>query len=271
MAKLPRAMKNRSLGVVVLDVDGVIIDSVAENFPHAVNAYQKLGGNVQPTKEIEAKFKVARPLIGSDPTNYFTVLKLIEQSAGKIDFSRVTQTQFSEYTKRFAQQATGFRELYIGSRKETMARDKAAWVKSNRPMPGAIDAVRKLMRKYNTFVSTGRDKKSTLEILAAYGIKISPDKVFSKDDLGGKKTTHLQEISRITGTPLKRIMLLDDALGEVKAVRAIGAKGLFAREGYTTLKQIKEAKAQKVAGIVNLKRNKTRKLLLRKVGRVLRR
>ncbi|MFA5931086.1 MAG: HAD family hydrolase [archaeon] len=260
-----------SRGVVVLDVDGVITDSVAENFPHAINAYQKLGGKIPATKEIEAKFKVARPLIGSDPTNYFTVLKLIEQTGGKIDFSKVTQSQFNESIKRFSQQSTGFREAYIGSRNETIARDKSAWVKSNKPMPGAIEAVRKIMQKHDTFISTGRDKKSTLEILGAYGIKISPDRVFSKDDLGGKKTNHLIEISKITKTPLNRIMLLDDALGEVKAVRAMGAKGLFARAGYTMPMHLKEARMQKIPGIISLKRKKTRKLLLRKVGRVLRR
>ena len=271
MAKLPRSLRKGANGVVVLDVDGVIADSVAENFPHAINAFRKLGGNAIPTAEIEAKFKQARPLIGSNPGNYFVVLKIIQETGNKVDFSKMPQQKFDVIAASFKPQTEQFRTEYIASRKEMMAKDMTAWVKSNKPMPGAIDAVRRIMRNYNTFISTGRDKKSTIELLAAYGLKVPSEKIFSKDDLGGSKVNHMKRISELTGVPLSRILLVDDALAEVAKARTAGAKGLFARAGYTMASHLKEAKRNKVPGIGTLKRKKTQKLIVRKIGKVLRR
>jgi len=270
MAKLPRAQRKSPSGVVVLDVDGVIANTVVENFPHAINAYRKLGGNIALTKELEAKFMQARPLIGSNPGNYFVVLKLIQETGGRIDFLRMPQQKFDVIASSFTPQINQFKQDYKNSRIEVMARDKAAWDKSNKPMPGAIDAVRRIMRKYNVFISTGRDKKSTVELLHTFGLRIPEGKIFASEDLGGK-VAHMKRISEMTGVPLNKIILIDDALGEVQKARAAGGKALFAREGYTMASHLKEAKRAKIAGINNLKRNKTKKLLLRKVGRVLRR
>jgi hypothetical protein len=38
---------------------------------------------------------------------------------------------------------------------------------------------------------------------------------------------------------IRRIVLIDDALSEVKKARSAGAKGLFAREGYTLKSHLK--------------------------------
>jgi phosphoglycolate phosphatase-like HAD superfamily hydrolase len=233
----------KAKGVVVFDIDGVVANTIKENLPHALAAYAKKGGKLTQTKQLEELFRQGRPLIRSDPTNYYTILRLIEESKGQVRFDRMTQADFDVQIARFKKDAEGFRDAYLAARKEMMTKEPEKWKAMNVQYKGMAGLIQSLQQKgIEVFVSTGREQPSTIKLLEQFGIKIPANKIFAKEH--GTKDKHLAEIAQVTGMPKSNIVLIDDELSQVKLAKETGAKALLARWGYASRKDWRAAAKQ---------------------------
>jgi HAD superfamily hydrolase (TIGR01509 family) len=247
MAKLPRAEKKAlrvaKRGVVAFDVDGTIADTAYECYIQSMATWPDVGGKLKPSPQVEKQFLEARPLI-TKREHFFTVLRMIEENPS-INFNNVTQAQMNEGFIRDSYKAKVFSERYMTHREAMIKKDPVRWARLNRSFPKVARAIKQARKYADIYIATTKDRKSTLELLARYGIAIPPEKVlavdFSKD-----KREQLREISKRSGVPLGRIVLVEDAIEQVKAAREVGAKAMLYRRGYSTLGQKKEAQRMRV-------------------------
>ncbi len=197
-------------GVVAVDFDGVIGDSVKECFVQAVKAFGDMGGVVGRNSLNENKFREARPFV-TKAKHFYTVLRLMQENP-KIDFSGAVQKEIeAEYNKDTAKTAE-FEERFYAHRKEMQENWSREWKKLQKSFPRVVDFIRSLQRKNDVFISTTKDKASVKELLRSYGIIIPGENIYARE-LSMDKKVHLREISKKTGVDLRKIVLVEDSLG----------------------------------------------------------
>lgn len=261
MAKLPRAEKRaivaKKRGVVAFDVDGTIGDTAHECYIQTVKAWPDVGGKTKHSPKVEKQFLEARPLI-TKREHFFTVMRLIDENPN-INFNNLTQARMNAEFAKDVGQAKLFSERYILHRNEMIRTDPVRWARLNKSFPKIAEFIKRVRRNNEVYIATTKDRKSTIELLARYGIRISQDHVlavdFSKD-----KREQLKEISKRSGVPLHKIVLVEDSIEQIKAARSIGAKAVLYKRGYSTLAQKKEAKKSRVPLVDWTKRFDSRKL-----------
>ncbi len=253
---------NSKRGVVAFDFDGVIGDSVYECYIQSLKAGKDIGMKVNHSALIEKQFREARPLI-TKAEHFFTIMRMIEHNP-KINFNFVTQEQMNSAFKADAQKAQEFLEKFKAHRSEMQKISPREWAALNKSFPRMAKFVRDSSRKNDVFIATTKDKKSVMELLSRYGIHI-PEKNIIAVEFSKDKTKQLQEISRLSGKPMKSIVLVEDAIEQIKAARSVGAKAVMAPWGYSTLKQKKEARRGKVPIIGTTKRD------VRRIAKIARR
>ena len=250
---------NGKKGVVAFDFDGVIGDSAYECYVQSLKSVKDMGLKLNHSALVEKQFRDARPLI-TKAEHYFTVLRMIEQNP-KINFNFVTQAQMNAAFKADASSAQLFTEKFKFHRSEMQKISPKEWTALNKSFPRMAKFVRNTARRNEVYIATTKDKKSVVELLSRYGIHMPERNIiaveFSKD-----KKVQLQEISRLSGKPLKSIVLVEDAVEQIKAARSIGAKAVLAPWGYSTLTQRKEARKSRYPIIKASKKD------VRKISRI---
>jgi len=267
MAKLPRSEK-RALtaskrGVVAMDFDGVIGDSVFENYVLAVSTYKELGGRAEYSPEAERAFRQARPLI-TKAEHYATIMRLIEQNP-HINFSRMTQAQMNAEFVKDKVRVEPFLAKYYVNRTEMQTNSREKWLALQKSYPGVPKLIASLRRRNQIFIATTKNRDSLVELLKRYGVQIPEQNLvtveFSKD-----KRVQLQEIAKRAGVPIKKVVLVDDALEQMNAARQVGAKSVMFTPGYSMPIQRKEARLRRIpmigglAGVRKLGRRDVRKI-----------
>ncbi len=243
MAKLPSAQKKATRlekrRVVAFDVDGTIADTAYECYIQSIATWPDVGGKLKSSPLVEKQFLTARPLI-TKREHFFTVLRMIEENPN-INFNNITQKQMNEAFAKDAEKSKPFSAQYMVHREAMIKNDPVRWARLNRSFPKIAQAIKRARKYADIYIATTKDRKSTIELLGRYGIAIPPEKViavdFSKD-----KREQLKEISKRSGMPIHRIVLVEDAIEQVKAAREVGAKAMLYQRGYSTLGQKKEAR-----------------------------
>lgn len=230
-------------GVITIDFDGVIGDSVKECFVQSVKAYADLGGKIQENNETERKFREARPLI-TQVEHFLTVMRLIEQNPN-IDFGKITQREMNEEFKKDKEKATQFDQRFKQHRKKMQMISHGEWLRLQKSFPRVVKFVRKLQAGNRVFIATTKDAKSLAVLLKRYGINIPETNILTKD-FSADKTEQLKEIAKRAGVPINRVVLVEDAIEQVHAAKQIGAKGVLVNWGYNTQGQRKEAKKERI-------------------------
>ena len=242
MTKLPKSVKREmsasKRGVVAFDFDGTISDTVLETYIQSLKAYTDLGGKLKHTPVLEKQYRTARPLI-TKTEHLYTVLRLIDANP-QINFNHITQEQMNAQFKADAEKYKAFLEKFYAHRKQMQEKTPKEWIALSKSFPKIAEFIKRV-RKYNdVYIATAKDRASVIQLLKIYKIDIPQERIvavdFSKD-----KRLQLKEIARISGKPLNKIVLIEDAVEQLKGAKEIGAKGLLYRRGYSTLGQKKEA------------------------------
>jgi len=246
MAKLPRKEKKAAIakkkGVVAFDVDGTIGDTAYECYIQTMSTWPDVGGKVKPSLKVEQQFMSARPLI-TKREHFFTVMRLIEENPN-INFNNVTQAQMNNAFLLDEKRSKEFNERYIVHRQKMIRENPVRWAKLNRSFPKIAEFIKRVRRNNEIYIATTKDRKSVIELLGRYGIVI-PEQNILAVDFSKDKREQLKEISKRSGVPLNKIVLVEDSIEQVKAAREIGAKAVLYKRGYSTLAQKKEARKMK--------------------------
>lgn len=232
-----------SKGVVVLDFDGVIGDSVHECYIQSINAYHSLGGKLKDTPQTEAAFRAGRPLVTKAP-HYFTILSMIESNPS-IKFDFISQAQFNAKVAEHTQIGAEFEKKFMVTRKIMQANDPKGWLGLQKSFPRVVPFLIKLAKKNQLFISTTKDTKSVIDLLRQYKLNIPSDRIYAKE-ISADKKVHLTQISEKTGVPLKKIVFVEDMPEQIRAVKQLGVRGILVPWGYSTKAQRTAARKQKI-------------------------
>jgi phosphoglycolate phosphatase-like HAD superfamily hydrolase len=243
MAKLPKSVKREmnasKRGVVALDFDGVIGDTAYECYIQTMKAWPEVGGKTKPSAQVEKQFLQARPLI-TKREHFFTVMRMIEENP-RINFNNVTQAQMNAGFKADAERAKTFDQIYQRYREEMIRNDNARWNKLNRSFPKIAEFIKRVRRGNDVYIASTKTRGSIKELLARYRIDIPDNHILASED-AKDKAVMLRIISERSGKPMHKIVLVEDAIEQVKVARGAGAKAVLYRRGYSTRGQKKEAK-----------------------------
>lgn len=167
-------------GVVLLDFDGVICDSVDECMAASARGYYDLQGKTMPAALAAGRrgdFARLRPFIRTGE-DYLLIHELIDRGVVVRD-----QAGFDEMARRAgAEKLARFRELFYRGRVELLQADRDAWMSMNRIYPAARKALERSAGRPLFILSTKRPE-FIQDILAHAGLRVPQDRIlFSGHD-----------------------------------------------------------------------------------------
>ncbi len=230
-------------GVVTFDFDGVIGDTVAENWVQAQKAYREVRGSTVTGRRAEKAFLKARPFL-TKVEHFFTIMRLIEQNP-RISFGRMTQERFDGECAKDTVKAVEFTKGFYAARGQMKTKSRAEWLALQKMYSKIAKFVAAVQKGNQVFIASNKDRETIEDLLKIYDIKIPGENILSREFSKDKKL-QLQEIAKRAGVGVKEVVLVEDAVKQLKDVATLGAKGVLVKWGYSTRRQRKEAKRNRV-------------------------
>jgi phosphoglycolate phosphatase-like HAD superfamily hydrolase len=236
-------------GLVVLDFDGVIADSIHDSWMTAVNAFVEMfpnhglpvDGPIPPDgvfeferrhPELFSDFKRLIPL-GNRAADYLAPLRLIaRREADGIKDQKDFDTEQAHLPPELRER---FGALFYELRIRLQDADPESWAGLIPAFPSLPEAVRELDKRFRLAIATSKDRRSVDILLRRYGLAdcFSPglilDKAFSYS-----KRLHLLQLSKSTGVTFDRIHFVDDKTMHLVQVKDLGVRGYLALWGFNT-------------------------------------
>jgi phosphoglycolate phosphatase-like HAD superfamily hydrolase len=224
-------------GVVVFDFDGVIGDTVGEHYGSALEVYNGMGHTLEHSPRLERRFRKLRPFIHSGK-QFYTMLHIAQYRSGGL--SNLTQEEFDRIDRLHGAQVEEFGERLAAHRKRMIAEHPEEWYALQPMFPGMREFIERSGSGSTVYIATTKDRPATLALLKRYGIDIPEERVFTKENSHDKRQ-QLQQISEHSGVPVGELVLVEDCFKQAREAKEIGAHAVFARWGYSSKAQKKEA------------------------------
>jgi phosphoglycolate phosphatase-like HAD superfamily hydrolase len=237
--------------VLALDFDGVIGDTIWDNFFTAYNVYLKFNPDTRLFGGKQLTFDNFNSVKQENHTilEKFSTLRAFA-SAGKhqlvcfyiIDRKEEikNQLEFDVYCSNFSETAlNSFQTEFYLERKRLQSLDLEKWYELSPPFIEVIPNIKKLLDGGALIVSS-KDKDSVMRLLERYHLKIDEDKVFDKE-FGLDKLDILNSLVEKMKIKKEEMIFVDDMLKHLLRVKNGGFKCFMAAWGYSTKEQRKDA------------------------------
>jgi len=216
-------------GILALDFDGVLWDSVDECREVSVRAWDAMGKKPVAAGELPARFRQGRPFCRTGH-DFFVVMSFLSEDP-RFDFARLEPEQFRARRASLAEEVGRFDELFYRIRTRLRDTDFALWSSWQRPVSAAIGAVGRLRPRFRTVtVATTKDSESVRRLLATAGVELP---VIGRE-VTRDKGEQVRRIAEREGCPTGSVMLVDDLLENLRMAGGAGARGAMADWGYNT-------------------------------------
>jgi phosphoglycolate phosphatase-like HAD superfamily hydrolase len=173
-------------GLVFLDFDGVICDSLLETLVSSWKGYYLLRGEEEPSTmpvNLLQQFKMLRPYVRAGE-DFILIHDLI---AGKIPIE--SQRDFdSRLAERGEERINRYREFFYAARGNTLESDRKYWIALNRLYPHVVPCLRDWGSSPALYILSTKRAQFIIEILTAKGITLEPDRVLSCEATEKKDT-----------------------------------------------------------------------------------
>ncbi|MFH1851254.1 MAG: HAD family hydrolase [Candidatus Neomarinimicrobiota bacterium] len=227
----------RSIRLLALDFDGVIVDSVLECAVAAYNGYQAFIGNnsrIKAPQEIPtdllSRFRATRPYIRSGE-DYLYLFQALAEGIAITD-----QADFDSFHDTHPDRREPYYQLFYAEREALMTSDHANWIRLNPPYEGMIDFLQSLKPELILRIVSTKAVRYIAEILDHHGVRLEPDQIHQ----AGRGLSKPDIISRLMQkhdlSPCEAIFV-DDHLDTVEKVSKTGVACLLASWGYNTVEQ----------------------------------
>lgn len=225
--------------LLVLDFDGVICDSIDENYAVSWVAYHALfRKDAAASSPVSRRdFARLRPFIRSGED--FLIIQEVLATGSTVK----DQAEFDELSRRAgAEKRAEFRTLFYQERSEMLARDRASWLALNRIYPHMKQALRMLARGAPFFVLSTKEPQFIEEILSANQIQVPEERILFSDKEPKLATT---ERLRAEGG-FKEAILVEDQVDHLRGNRNPRVRVLLAAWGYVKEEWLREPLAAPV-------------------------
>ena len=193
-------------GLVFLDFDGVICDSLLETLVSSWKGYYLLLGEEQPPVmpvSLLRQFKRLRPYVRAGE-DFILIHELI---ARKIPVG--SQQDFDDrLAERGEEKINRYRESFYAARTDILAKDRDYWIKLNKLYPHVVPCLKAWGSSSSLYILSTKRAEFIVEILTAKGILLDPKRVLSCE-AKEKKDTILRTLAA-RGT--ERALFVDDQI-----------------------------------------------------------
>jgi len=229
--------------VLILDFDGLLVDSAPECWLRCVDATQvdaslKSLNYSHPNKKA---FLRMRYLVGPAYEFYF-LMKSLEGYTSDADVEK----KFTSLSECENKNARRFVEYFFNSRVMAQKADMKSWIKSNNFFLPAIDMAKRFSKLGRLYIATMKDEESVLELLKYHNIECDESKVLGRR-YGDDKSSHLSYV--IDQYPLMRrndFLFMDDNIRHIDEIYSLGIKSALVTWGYGSESSISYAQKNKI-------------------------
>jgi phosphoglycolate phosphatase-like HAD superfamily hydrolase len=193
-------------GLVFLDFDGVICDSLFETLVSSWRGYYLLLGEEEPAAvpvTLLRDFKRLRPFVraGED------MILIQELIAGEITIR--SQADFDgQLRRRGEQELNRFRESFYAARRDLLMHDREYWLGLNRLYPHVVPCLRQWVCSPALYILSTKRADYIAEILLANRIPLDPERVLDCE-AKEKKNTILRTLA-LRGS--EKALFIDDQI-----------------------------------------------------------
>ena len=231
-------MNAHQIKLVAFDFDGVVTESIKEWYLLGLKAFNHMGGDLNPSSQVEKNFRLARSFLMNAEDCYF-VLKSIKE--GSIDFTTVTQKEFNRLAQPFFEnEGKDFATRVCTLRAELRENDRENWLNLFSVFPKMPTVLKRVMGQHEVVIATTRDRASVSAILENHEVSIDGRKIFGRE-FSIVKREQMKFITREFGVSFNEIFFVDDILEHLKLVGALGVNVAIASWGYSNERQLAEA------------------------------
>jgi len=239
---------HRRHDALVLDFDGVLVDSLPEVFAVALAAFTdlypgcRLAGlapAADPREPAYRRFCDLVPL-GNGAADFGVSLLAVEQDR--------TITDQTGYDTFFESQPPDWRQTFhrtfYEKREALRRRDVKAWLRLHTPYEPFLALLRQRAVRGRTAIATAKDGTSVAALLDHFGAAdlFDPDLIMD-NRAGPDKTAHLKRILARLGTAPNRLVFVDDKVNHLLRVAPLGVTPVLAAWGYNTRREHRAARA----------------------------
>lgn len=235
--------------VLVMDFDGVIVDSADEGLFTGFSAYKSFnpktklfGGNLNldnfkvrmnKYRTQCKKYKDYRTFLRT-ALDYYYILHFIDK---KIAIKN--SSDFAESSKKVPVDKNKFVRKFYSTRSRLMRDDFQKWVKLE-PIYLHMTKVFSELRN-DVYVSTSNRKNAVLKTFRHFGMRIDSKHIFD-NAFGLEKRKHIEKIRKIENADYSDMTFVDDQLGHLLNVKSLGVNCVLAGWGYVNEEQLKSAR-----------------------------
>ncbi len=229
--------------ILILDFDGVIVDSTEECAVVAWNAWLKYNhqpGSVRLPEQIP-----------DSPLNKLRYLRNYVKTAGEYlvifnsDKNGVDVDSQTDYDKIVADAGKDISDFasYVFSERETLRQNEHNhWVNLHTIYSGVGNQLKKIWDHFDVYVVTGKDKETVLTFYKALNLPLKKEHVFDKD-AGKQKLQIIRDLAGEKGVPLSKVVFVDDNVMHLLPLKNAGCRVLMAEWGYHTDEHLVIAKS----------------------------
>ena len=193
-------------GLVFLDFDGVICDSLLETLVSSWRGFYLSRGEKEPSLmpvTLLQDFKRLRPYVRAGE-DFILIQELIAEKV-----SIQSQRDFDgQLAKRGTRRITAYRESFYTARRDFLMHHRKYWISLNRLYPHIIPFLSNWVSSSSLYILSTKRGEYIVEILTSKGIPMDPKRVLSCE-AKEKKTTILRTLeARAAG----RALFIDDQI-----------------------------------------------------------
>ncbi|RMF88122.1 MAG: HAD family hydrolase [Nitrospinota bacterium] len=215
-------------GLLALDFDGVICDSVYEGFLSAWKVYGQLWPPPSPPPPgLAETFRRLRPVIETG-WEFVILLRLLQEGVPEEEITARFQEEWCpRILERYGLDAADIGKRLDRVRDERITTDLGGWLANQRFYPGVADRLCQLLQQgFPLFILTTKEARFARKLLEQHGVPFPPSQVLGKEQEQPKTVLlrHLGERYRLSG---REIWFVEDRLKTLQRVLEAGKEGLY--------------------------------------------
>jgi len=217
---------------LVLDCDGVLLDSARESFRVARRAYLDLRPESDLDEREEAtlygRFVESMPL-GNRAEDYGAVMQALDselQLPDQTAYDRFRATCDEAWLRDYHRRFYEVRDALAAASPED-------WHRLMRPYGPFIALLRRRVGEVAYALATAKDRRSVTAIFAYHGISdLFPPHLILDKETGSSKSAHLTRLQELLDLPFAELTFVDDKVNHLDSVAPLGVRCALAAWGY---------------------------------------
>ena len=229
-------------GLVFLDFDGVICDSILETLVSSWRGYYRLHGEEEPRAmpvTLLRKFKRLRPFVRAGE-DFILIHELL---AGEIPIPS-QQVFDDQLAQRGEQRVTDYRESFYAARQDLLLHDREYWIGLNRLYFHVAPCLSAWSCSPSLYILSTKRAGFIVEILNAKGIPMDPKHVLSCEAREKKKII----LQTLAARGSERALFIDDQIDHLASEPARDPRitGCLASWGYVQRQWLEDSRGIEV-------------------------